>query len=68
MKRILRLPAVKSATGLGRSELYDKIRRGEFPPQVKLGPKAVGWLESEVDAWIDQRVSERDGVTEPEAA
>lgn len=57
----LRLPQVKQRTGLSRSSIYAKISRGEFPSPVNLGARAVGWLESELDEWISDRVSEARG-------
>jgi len=56
---ILRLPAVKAATGLSRSTIYERIRQGTFPLPVPLGRKAVGWLESEIGAWIQRAAAER---------
>ena len=53
--RLLRLPEVLRATGLSRSNLYRKIKVGEFPSPFQLGKRAVGWRESEVIAWIDGR-------------
>lgn len=53
---ILRLPQVKNRCGLGRSCIYEKISRGEFPRPISLGARAVGWLESEVDAWLAARI------------
>lgn len=53
---ILRLPQVKVLVGLSRSSIYLAISRGEFPRPVSLGVRAVGWLESEVDAWLSKRV------------
>ncbi len=53
-----RLPVVMGRTGLGRSTVYKKIADGEFPKQVRLGPRAVGWLDEEVDAWIQARVDD----------
>lgn len=53
---ILRLPTVKARTGLSRSTLYLKVSRGEFPTPIHLGPRAVGWLESDVVAWIAEQV------------
>ena len=53
--RLLRLPEVLRATGLSRSNLYRKVKVGEFPSPVQLGERAVGWRESEVFAWIDGR-------------
>jgi len=55
-KWILRLPAVKARVGLSRSAIYQAISRGEFPHPVQLGARAVGWLESEIDTWVDERV------------
>jgi len=50
--RILRLPQVLERTGLGRSTLYDKVNKGEFPKPINISTRRVGWLEHEVDAWI----------------
>jgi prophage regulatory protein len=49
---VLRLPTVRVRTGLSRSTIYLRISRSEFPAPVSLGGRAVGWLESDVDAWI----------------
>jgi prophage regulatory protein len=53
---ILRLKQVKVRTGLARSTLYERIKAGDFPPQVSLGARAVGWLEADVEAWIGARI------------
>jgi prophage regulatory protein len=55
-KSILRLPQVKVRVGLSRSGIYQKISRQEFPRPVQLGARAVGWLESEIETWIEERV------------
>ena len=55
---ILRLPAVKERTGLSRSSIYLWIARGQFPAPISLGARAVGWVESEVDAWIAHRIAD----------
>ncbi|MEJ0062361.1 MAG: AlpA family transcriptional regulator [Alphaproteobacteria bacterium] len=53
---ILRLKSVLSRTGLSRTVLYVLIKGGNFPPPIKLGKRSCGWLESEIDAWIVERV------------
>ena len=54
---------------LSTAPIYEKMtRRGEFPRQVPLGTKAVGWVESEIDEWIDRCTARRDGIKEPKAA
>jgi prophage regulatory protein len=60
MQVIIRLPEVKRRTGLSRSTLYARMDSKEFPQSIPLGGGLVGWLESEVTAWIQARVAERD--------
>ena len=55
---ILRLPAVKSRTGLSRSTLYLRISQGQFPKPVNLGGRAVGWLDSEIDTWLSRQIEQ----------
>ena len=56
MHAILRLPEVKRNTGLSRSTLYLRIAQGTFPKPVNLGARAVGWLEAEIQEWLQQRI------------
>jgi prophage regulatory protein len=53
---ILRLPAVKTSTGLSRSTIYLRVSQGTFPKPVSLGGRAVGWLEAEVQDWLQRRI------------
>lgn len=55
---LIKLPEVKRRTTLSTSEIYRRLEAGTFPKQIKLGAKAVAWLEHEVSAWINQRVAE----------
>jgi prophage regulatory protein len=54
---ILRLPSVKARTGLSRSTIYLRVACGEFPRPVSLSSRAVGWLQSEVDQWLAERIA-----------
>ena len=54
--RFLRLPEVIARTGLSRSTIYVRLDQGRFPRPVSLGGRAVGWIESEVDEWIRERI------------
>ena len=56
---ILRRREVCKRTGLSRSTVYARIHSGDFPASISLGGSAVGWLESEVSAWIAGHASER---------
>lgn len=53
---ILRRKAVEARCGLSRSTLYDYIRAGRFPAPVRVGSRAVGWVESEIDSWLAAQV------------
>ena len=57
-KSVLRRASVISRTGLSRSSIYLKMAQGQFPQSIRLGQRAVGWLESDVDAWITGRIEE----------
>jgi len=53
---ILRLPAVLARTGLSRSTLYLRISEGSFPKPISLGGRAVGWVEAEINAWLNRQI------------
>jgi len=53
---ILRRPQVEARTGLSRSTIYERMKQGTFPSPISLGTKAVGWIASEIDDWLDQRI------------
>lgn len=57
--KILRLRQVMELTGLSRSTLYLYIQNQEFPKQVRLGPKLVGWVDDEVNAWLHKKIQSR---------
>ena len=57
----LRIADVVRATGLPQSTIYEMVGRGTFPKQVRLSPRAVGWVESEVLDWQHAKIAERDG-------
>jgi prophage regulatory protein len=56
-KRLIRFKEVSRKTGYGHSAIYEKIGKGEFPAPISLGARAVAWVESEVDQWIDDRIA-----------
>ena len=54
--RILRRREVQARTGLSRSSIYERMRDKAFPLPISLGAKSVGWISSEIDEWIAERV------------
>ena len=58
MKRtILRIPSVKSESGLSRSTIYLRIAQGLWTKPVSLGARAVGWPSNEVEAINTARIA-----------
>ena len=53
---ILRLPSVIERTGLSRSTIYLMMSKNKFPLPISLGDRAVGWLEEDINRWIEQRI------------
>ena len=62
--RVLRLPRVQARTGLSRSSIYMRVANRSFPQPVRLGARAIGWIESEVDQWIRDQISASRGNAE----
>ena len=56
---IIRLPEVIAKTGLSRSTIYVQISKGNFPKGVPIGDHARGWLNHEVEEWIEARAALR---------
>jgi prophage regulatory protein len=55
--RVIRRRQLEARLGLARSTIYDLLRTDQgFPKPIKLGRKAVGWLEHEIDAWLAEQV------------
>jgi len=54
--KIIRLPAVKAKTGLSRSSIYLRMSKDKFPKSISLGERAIGWLESDIEQWIEELI------------
>lgn len=59
MLKFLRLQQVRELTGLSRSAIY---AAADFPKPVPIGPRAVAWVEAEVQRWMAERVQEREAA------
>jgi prophage regulatory protein len=64
MQTIIRRAEVEKRTGYKTSTLYEKISKCQFPKPVKLGPRAVGWIEEEVGEHIARLIAKRDELKE----
>ncbi len=56
---LLTLGQVQERVPYSSTHIWRMEKVGDFPVRVKLGPNRVGWLASEIDAWIDAKACER---------
>ncbi len=61
--KFIRRNQVQKITVLSRSSIYAMVADGTFPKQIKIGRRAVAWLETEIDVWMLSRVNSGQGVT-----
>ncbi|WP_073999755.1 helix-turn-helix transcriptional regulator [Serratia plymuthica] len=59
---LIRLPEVQRRTGYSKAWLYRLISQGKFPASVKIGTRSIAFVESEIDEWVNQRITESRGV------
>ena len=57
--KVIRLKEVIELTGLSKSTIYRLTESNKFPKQLSLGERSVGWLESEVNEWLENRINDR---------
>jgi len=58
--KVFRFADLKRITGLSAATLHRRIADGSFPKPIKLGPRTVGWLADEIDAFIEKARAKRD--------
>ncbi|ENF1795898.1 AlpA family transcriptional regulator [Salmonella enterica] len=61
--KLIRLSEVIRRAGFGKTWIYTLIKTGRFPSQVKTGVRAVAFIESEIDAWIDNAIARSRNVS-----
>jgi prophage regulatory protein len=64
-KRILRIKDVERLVGLKRSRIRQLMDKGQFPSSFNLAERAKGWLEMEVEIWIEERAAKRHVIWVP---
>jgi prophage regulatory protein len=56
-EKLLRIKSVMDMTGKSRSSIYADIASGRFPRPVPIGARSVAWILSEIDNWIEDKIS-----------
>jgi predicted DNA-binding transcriptional regulator AlpA len=60
--RLLSREEVEARTSLSKTTIWRRVRAGEFPSPVRLGPSRIAWVEASISEWIATRVATRGGV------
>lgn len=58
---LIRLPEVQRRTGYSKAWIYRLLKEERFPASIKIGSRAIAFIESEIDEWINQRIAESRG-------
>ena len=59
MNKIIKINEVAKITTLSKASIYRLIKAGNLPKQVKLGERSSGWIESEIQDWVKQKMEAR---------
>ncbi|WP_199637846.1 AlpA family transcriptional regulator [Serratia sp. PAMC26656] len=57
-KSFIRLSEVQRRTGYSKAWIYRLMSQSKFPTSVKIGTRAIAFVESEIDEWVNQRIAE----------
>lgn len=60
-KSLIRIEEVQRRTGYSKPWIYRLLKEKRFPASIKIGARAVAFIESEIDEWINQRIAESRG-------
>lgn len=58
---LIRFSEVQRRTGYSKAWIYRLISQKRFPPAIKIGSRAIAFVESEIDEWVSQRIAESRG-------
>jgi prophage regulatory protein len=57
---VIRLPEVERRTGFSRPTIYRLMQAGTFPHFVRIGARSIGWVEEEIDRYVESKIATRD--------
>lgn len=58
-QKLMTLPEVMKLAGLKRERIRQLEHMGEFPQRVRITARRIGWVQSEVAAWLQNRIDQR---------
>ena len=65
LEKLIVLPQVQEQVPYSASHIWRLERTGQFPKRVRLGKNRVAWLQSEVSAWVEDKLASRPNTTLP---
>ena len=65
IKKFIVLPQVQEQVPSSASHIWRLERAGQFPKRIRLGKNRVAWLQSEVSAWVEDKLASRPNATLP---
>lgn len=57
--KILRLREVLALIGVSKTTMYRWIGANQFPKPINLSSSSVGWLEADIEDWIQSKIEAR---------
>ena len=60
--QVLRFPALHAKVGLSKAQVDRLEAAGKFPRRIRIGTRAVGWLEQDVDRWLEDLAASAQGA------
>ena len=57
--RVIRIKEVCQKVGLSRPSVLRKSREGTFPARINVGARAIGFIEEEVEEWLQEQAKKR---------
>ena len=58
--RLVRMRETERRVGLCEDQIGNLEKAGKFPRRVRISERAIGYVEHELDAWLEARVAARD--------
>ena len=60
MQKLLKLWEVAELLNVSKAQVYNLVKQGSLPKQIKIGKRGSAWLMSDIDAWLESKIEERD--------
>lgn len=56
-QRFMKIEEVSAVTTLSETQIYRKMKAGDFPQNISIGANSKVWLESEIQQWMTEQIT-----------